>query len=66
LQIGKRLSEDLDSLGAMKVQVMLRRSEWRDYKKERNFQLLNPVYSIDGKDIEELIKVSIRREYLPD
>ncbi|MFA5817223.1 MAG: nucleotidyl transferase AbiEii/AbiGii toxin family protein [Bacteroidales bacterium] len=92
---------DLDSIAAMKVEVMLRRSEWRDYydiysilmegkslkamiagadsysnhrlktrdalnflsnstnyKKEKNFHLLNPLYDIDGKEIEELIKIS--------
>lgn len=100
---------DLISIGAMKVEVMLRRSEWRDYydiysilregislkamvtgagsysnhrlktrdalnflsnsnnyKKEKNFQLLKPVYDVDGRKIEELIQISIRKEYLPD
>lgn len=100
---------DLDSIGAMKVEVMLRRSEWRDYydiysilkedkslksmvagassysnhrlktrdalnflsnsnnyKKEKYFKLLKPVYDINSKGIEELIKFSIRKEYIPD
>ncbi len=100
---------DLDSIGVMKIEVMLRRTEWRDYydiycllmegksikamvtgagiysdhrlksrdalnflsnshnyKKEKNFELLNPAYDIDGKEIEELIKVTIKREYFPD
>lgn len=100
---------DLDSIGAMKVEVILRRSEWRDYydiysilmegkslkamingagnysnhrlktrdalnflsngnnyKKDKNFQLLKPAYDIDSQEIEELIKKTIKREYLPD
>jgi hypothetical protein len=98
---------DLDSLGIMKVEVMLRRSEWRDYydiysllkegkslkamisgastysnhrlksrdalnflsnsnnyKKEKDFDLLKPAYNIDSKDIEELIKSIIKKEYI--
>lgn len=98
---------DLDSLGIMKVEVMLRRSEWRDYydiysllkegkslkvmisganiysnhrlksrdalnflsngnnyKKEKTFHLLKPVYNIESKDIEELIKSIIKKEYI--
>ncbi len=98
---------DLDSLGIMKIEVMLRRSEWRDYydiysllkegkslkamisgatiysnhrlkardalnflsnsnnyKKEKNFQLLKPAYNIEGKDIEELVKSIIKKEYI--
>ena len=98
---------DLDSLGIMKVEVMLRRSEWRDYydiysllkegkslkamisgasiysnhrlksrdalnflsnsnnyKKEKDFHLLKPAYNIESKDIEELIKSIIKKEYI--
>jgi hypothetical protein len=100
---------DLDSIGAMKVELILRRSEWRDYydiysilkenislrsiiagassysnyrlktrdalnflsngnnyKKDKNFHLLKPMYDVDSKGIEELIKFTIRKEYLPD
>jgi predicted nucleotidyltransferase component of viral defense system len=100
---------DLDSLGAMKVEVMLRRSVWRDYydiysllkegkslkemidgasiysnrrlktrdalnflsnsnnyKKEKDFRLLKPVYDVDGKTIEELVKSIIKKEYIID
>ena len=100
---------DLDSLGVMKVEVMLRRSEWRDYydiysllkegkslkamidgagkysnhnlktrdalnflsngnnyKKEDFFNLLKPVYDIDSKGIEDLIKSVIKKEYSLD
>jgi predicted nucleotidyltransferase component of viral defense system len=98
---------DLDSLGIMKVEVMLRRSEWRDYydiysllkeemslksmvtgasaysnrrlksrdalnflsnsnnyKKEKDFHLLKPVYNVNGKEIEELIISIIKKEYV--
>lgn len=98
---------DLDSLGAMKVEVILRRSAWRDYydiysllkegkslkmmidgassysnrrlktrdalnflsnsnnyKKERDFHLLKPVYDIEAKAIEELVKSEIKKEYI--
>jgi len=91
----------------MKVEVMLRRSEWRDYydiysllkegkslkdmidgagiysnrmlksrdalnflsnsnnyKKEKDFHLLKPAYTIESKDIEELIKSIIKKEYI--
>ena len=101
------IAADLDSLGIMKVELMLRRGEWRDYydiysllmegkslksmilgatiyskhrlktrdalnflsnannyKKDKNFNLLNPVYDIDGKTIEELIKSEIKKEYM--
>jgi hypothetical protein len=99
-------SADLDSLGAMKVELILRRNEWRDYydiysllkegksikkmvtdaseysnhilkirdalgylsngknfKKEKDFNLLEPVYNIDSKEIEEFIKSKISKEY---
>lgn len=98
---------DLDSIGAMKVEVLLRRSEWRDYydiycllkegksikqmvaaagnysnhklktrdalnflsnsnhyKMEKNFHLLKPVYNVNPKEVEELIKSEISKEYL--
>lgn len=97
---------DLESLGVMKVELLLRRSVWRDYydiysllkqgvslktmidgassysnrrlktrdainfisnsnnyKKEKNFNLLNPVYDIESKDIEELVKSVLKKEY---
>jgi predicted nucleotidyltransferase component of viral defense system len=97
---------DLDSLAVMKVELMLRRSEWRDYydiysllkeglslktmvseagnysnhtlktrdmlnflsngnnyKKDRDFHLLKPVYDVDSKTIEELVKTEIKKEY---
>jgi hypothetical protein len=99
---------DLDSIGAMKIELILRRNVWRDYydiysllqegkslktmieiagiysnrklksrdalnflsngnnyKKEHNFNLLNPVYNVNSKEIEELIKLKIKEEYLP-
>ena len=99
---------DPDSIGVMKIELILRSSEWRDYydiysilkenkslksmvsgassysnhrlktrdvlnflsngsnyKKDKNFHLVKPAYDIDSKGIEELIKVSIRKEYLP-
>ena len=98
---------DLDSLGVMKIEVMLRRSEWRDYydiysllkegislkamisgasnysnhrlksrdalnflsnsnnyKKDKDFHLLKPIYNIEGKSIEEFIKSIIKKEYI--
>ncbi len=97
---------DLDSLGAMKVELVLRRSNFRDYydiysllmdghslkimveeaakysnhtlktrdalsflsngsnyKKGKNFDLLNPVYAVTNKEIEDLIKSTIKKEY---
>jgi len=97
---------DLDSLGAMKVELVLRRSNFRDYydiysllmdghsiktmvegatkysnhtlktrdalsflsngsnyKKGKDFDLLNPVYDITNKAIEDLIKSTIKKEY---
>ena len=97
---------DLGSLAVMKVEVMLRRSEWRDYydiysllkegisikamvsgagsysnhrlktrdmlnflsngnnyKKDKDFNLLEPVYDVDSKAIEELVKTEIMKEY---
>lgn len=97
---------DLDSLGSMKVELVLRRSNFRDYydiysllmdghsiktmvegaakysnhtlktrdalsflsngsnyKKSKDFDLLNPVYDITNKAIEDLIKSTIKKEY---
>ncbi len=97
---------DLTSIGAMKVELILRRSEFRDYydiysilregislrelvsaaskysnhllktrdalsflsngnnyKKNKNFDLLEPVYDIDHNGIEEYIKFEISKEY---
>ena len=101
------MTADLDSLGIMKIELMLRRSEWRDYydiysllkegkslkamisgasayskhrlktrdalnflsnsnnyRKDRDFHLLMPVYNVDGKDIEEFVKAIIKKEYV--
>jgi predicted nucleotidyltransferase component of viral defense system len=100
---------DLVSLGIMKVEVMLRRSLWRDYydiysllkegislkdmidgaslysnrklktknalnflsnsnnyKKEKDFHLLNPSYDIDAITIETLIMSEIKKYYSID
>jgi len=97
---------DLVSLGSMKVELVLRRSNFRDYydiysllmdghsiktmvegatkysnhtlktrdalsflsngsnyKKGKDFDLLNPVYEITNKEIEDLIKSAIKKEY---
>ncbi len=97
---------DLDSLGSMKVELVLRRSNFRDYydiysllmdghsikamvegaakysnhtlktrdalsflsngsnyKKGKDFDLLNPVYDITNIAIEDLIKSTIKKEY---
>lgn len=55
LQINKRQSEDLDfitSIGAMKMEAMLRRSKFRDYY---------DIYSIlnEGADIQEMINMAL-------
>jgi hypothetical protein len=100
------IAADLESLGAMKIELVLRRSNFRDYydiysllmdghsiktmvegaakysnrtlktrdalsflsngsnyKKGRNFDLLNPVYNVTNKTIEDLIKSIIKKEY---
>ena len=97
---------DLDSLGSMKVELVLRRSNFRDYydiysllkeglslktivegaatysnhtlktrdalsflsngsnyKKGKDFDLLNPFYDLTNKTIEDLIKSIIKKEY---
>lgn len=97
---------DIGSLAIMKVEVMLRRSEWRDYydiycilkegvslkamvsgagsysnhtlktrdilnflsnsnnyKKQKDFHLLKPVYDVDSKTIEELVITEIKKEF---
>jgi len=41
-------------------------SSGSNYKKGKDFDLLKPVYDIDSKEIEELIKFFIRKEYIPD
>ena len=96
----------LVAIGAMKIELILRRSNFRDYydiysilregvslkqivnlaskysnhllktrdalsflsngsnfKKDKNFSLLEPVYDIDHKEIEEYIKGAILKEY---
>jgi predicted nucleotidyltransferase component of viral defense system len=98
---------DLEAIGAMKVELMLRRTEWRDYydiysilmegrslksivtlagiysnhklktrdalnflingknyKKSQNFHLLKPAYTINSREIEELIVSKIKQEYI--
>jgi predicted nucleotidyltransferase component of viral defense system len=98
---------DLDAIAAMKIELILRRSTFRDYydiycllkegksikemvtlegnysnhklkyrdmlnflsngknyKKEMGFHLLNPTYDVDNQAIEELIKTTIKREYI--
>jgi hypothetical protein len=97
---------DLDSLGTMKVELVLRRSNFKDYydiysllkeglslktivegaaiysnhtlktrdalsflsngsnyKKGKDFELLNPVYDITNHAIEDLIRSIIKKEY---
>jgi len=97
---------DLVALGSMKIELVLRRSNFRDYydiysllkegislksiiegaviysnhtlktrdalsflsngsnyKKGKDFDLLNPVYNINNKIIEDLIKSIIKKEY---
>lgn len=97
---------DLHSLGSMKVELVLRRSNFKDYydiysllkeglslktivegaskysnhilkirdalsflsngsnyKKGKDFDLLNPVYDITNKTIEDLVKSVIKKEY---
>jgi predicted nucleotidyltransferase component of viral defense system len=97
---------DIVAIGAMKIELILRRSNFRDYydiysilregvslnqivnlaskysnhllkkrdalsflsngnnfKKDKNFSLLEPVYDIDQKGIEEYIKSAILKEY---
>jgi predicted nucleotidyltransferase component of viral defense system len=98
---------DLEAIAAMKIELMLRRSAFRDYydiysllkegksiremviaasnysnhklksrdilnflsngknyKKEKGFYLLNPVYDVDSQIIEDYIKSTIKREYI--
>jgi predicted nucleotidyltransferase component of viral defense system len=99
-------SADIPAIGAMKVELILRRNEFKDYydiysilregislkeivlaasrysnfrlktrdalsflsngnnfRKDKGFDLLDPVYDIDHRGIEEFIKDVIRREY---
>jgi hypothetical protein len=101
------LAADIKAIGAMKIELILRRSEFRDYydiysilkegialkdivsgavkysnhrlktrdalaflsngsnfKPDKRFTLLEPVYNIDHKGIEECIKTLIRKEYI--
>jgi hypothetical protein len=98
---------DVGSIGAMKIELMLRRSKFRDYydiycilkegkslkemildasaysnhklksrdmlnflsngknyKKEKGFHLLDPVYDIDSQMIEDFIKSTIKKEFI--
>jgi hypothetical protein len=98
---------DIETIGSMKLEVMLRRSNFRDYydiysilkegiplrsmitgataysnhilktkdilnfisngnnfRKDVQFELLKPKYSVSEKDIEEFIKAIIRKEYI--
>ena len=98
---------DISAIGAMKIELILRRSEFRDYydiysilkegillkdivntavkysnhrlktrdalaflsngsnfKPDKSFVLLEPVYNVDHKGIEEYIKSVIRKEYI--
>jgi hypothetical protein len=97
---------DLSSIGSMKIELILRRSKFRDYydiysilrggislqqiiseagkysnhtlksrdvlnfisngsnyKMDKEFSLLNPVYKVDDREIEEFIKEVIQKEY---
>jgi predicted nucleotidyltransferase component of viral defense system len=97
---------DLEAIGAMKIELILRRSEFRDYydiysilktgiplknlvtqasrysnfllktrdalsflskgnnyQKEKNFDLLKPIYSVDSAEIEAFIRALILKEY---
>jgi predicted nucleotidyltransferase component of viral defense system len=99
---------DIETIGVMKLEVMLRRSNFRDYydiysilkegislrsminraaqysnhilktkdilnfiseganfKKDRQFEFLNPKYHVSEMDIEEFIKSIILKEYSP-
>ena len=56
--------DDNKSIGAMKMEAMLRRSKFRDYYdmngerfiKDKAFLALNPVYDVSALDIQEYIK----------
>jgi predicted nucleotidyltransferase component of viral defense system len=97
---------DVEAIGAMKIELILRRTEFRDYydiysilrqgkelrnliavaakysnhllktrdalsflsngihyRKEKGFDLLNPIYMVDSPEIEKFIKSLIQREY---
>jgi predicted nucleotidyltransferase component of viral defense system len=97
---------DIDAIAAMKIELILRRSEFRDYydiysilkegrslkdlvsaaskysnhllktrdalgflangsnfRKDKSFSLLEPVYDIDSRTIESFIKSAIRKEF---
>jgi hypothetical protein len=38
-------------------------SNGNNYKKDKDFHLLKPVYDVNSKTIEELIKKEIKKEY---
>jgi len=103
---GQVYAADIEAIGAMKIELILRRSEFRDYydiysilkagislkqlvslagrysnfllktrdalsflsngnnyKKEKNFELLMPVYPVNHKEIEDYIRSLIIKEY---
>jgi len=105
--INNILAADLVAVGAMKIELILRRNEFRDYydiysilqegkslkelvsaaskysnrllktrdalsflsngnnfRKDKSFALLEPVYDIDHRGIEEYIKSLIRKEWI--
>jgi predicted nucleotidyltransferase component of viral defense system len=107
--LNKIKAADISSIGAMKIELMLRRSAFRDYydiysilkegkslkemvtaasnysnhrlktrdilnflsngknyKKEKGFNLLKPAYDVDNQSIEDLIRLVIKKEYIPD
>lgn len=39
-------------------------SNGKNYKKEKFFHLLKPAYNVDSQTIEDLIKSSIKKEYI--
>lgn len=39
-------------------------SNGKNYKNEKFFHLLKPTYNVDGHAIEDLIKSSIKKEYI--
>ena len=41
-------------------------SNRQNFKKEKNFKLLQPFYDVDSKDIEQFIKSIIKKEYLKE
>lgn len=41
-------------------------SNGNNYKKDKDFHLLKPVYDVDSRTIEELVKSEIKKEYIFD